>query len=44
VSLLLEVKNISRNFGGLAALSEVSFDVSPGEIVGVIGPNGAGKT
>jgi branched-chain amino acid transport system ATP-binding protein len=44
VSSLLEVKNISRNFGGLAALSEVSFDISPGEIVGVIGPNGAGKT
>lgn len=44
MSPLLEVKNISRNFGGLAALSEVSFDVNKGEIVGVIGPNGAGKT
>jgi branched-chain amino acid transport system ATP-binding protein len=44
VSPLLEIKNVSRNFGGLAALSDVSFDVSPGEIVGVIGPNGAGKT
>lgn len=44
VSLLLEVKNISRNFGGLAALSEVSFGVGSGDIVGVIGPNGAGKT
>lgn len=44
VSLLLEVKNVSRSFGGLAALSEVSFDLNAGEIVGVIGPNGAGKT
>ncbi len=41
---LLEVKNLSRNFGGLQALGRVSFDIMPGEIVGVIGPNGAGKT
>ncbi len=41
---LLEVKGVSRFFGGLAALTEVSFDVLRGEILGLIGPNGAGKT
>ncbi len=41
---LLEVENLSRDFGGLRALATVSFGVLPGEIVGVIGPNGAGKT
>ena len=41
---LLEVSKISKGFGGLKALSEVSFNVSRGEIFGVIGPNGAGKT
>jgi branched-chain amino acid transport system ATP-binding protein len=43
-SFLLEVKNLSRDFGGLRALAEVSFGITPGEIIGVIGPNGAGKT
>jgi len=43
-SPLLEAKNLSRDFGGLRALAEVSFGIMPGEIVGVIGPNGAGKT
>jgi len=41
---LLSVENVSRTFGGLKALSEVSFAVAEGEILGIIGPNGAGKT
>lgn len=40
----LEVKNISRFFGGLAAIKGVSFELKKGEILGLIGPNGAGKT
>jgi branched-chain amino acid transport system ATP-binding protein len=41
---MLEVRNLSKRFGGLKAMSEVSFTVAQGEFVGVIGPNGAGKT
>lgn len=41
---LLEVKRVSMFFGGLAAISDVSFDVVKGQILGLIGPNGAGKT
>ncbi len=41
---LLEVRGLGRNFGGLAAISDLSFDVEKGEILGMIGPNGAGKT
>jgi branched-chain amino acid transport system ATP-binding protein len=41
---LLEVHKVSRFFGGLAAVKDVSFEVNKGEIVGLIGPNGAGKT
>ena len=41
---LLEIKKVSRFFGGLAAIKDVSFEVRKGEILGLIGPNGAGKT
>jgi len=44
LSPLLEIKNITKRFGGLTALSDVSFDVPSGSIVGVMGANGAGKT
>jgi branched-chain amino acid transport system ATP-binding protein len=44
MTILLEGRNVSRNFGGLAALLDVNFQVRSGEIVGLIGPNGAGKT
>ena len=41
---LLKVEALSRSFGGLRAVSQVSFEVYAGEILGIIGPNGAGKT
>jgi branched-chain amino acid transport system ATP-binding protein len=41
---ILSGKNISKIFGGLAALSQIDFEIHANEIVGLIGPNGAGKT
>jgi branched-chain amino acid transport system ATP-binding protein len=41
---LLEVRNLTKYFGGLAALDGLDFDIHEGEILGLIGPNGAGKT
>jgi branched-chain amino acid transport system ATP-binding protein len=42
--LLLEVRDVSRAFGGVHAVDRVSFSIAEGDIVGMIGPNGAGKT
>ena len=41
---ILEVKEITKTFGGIIALNNVSFNVNKGEILGIIGPNGSGKT
>jgi branched-chain amino acid transport system ATP-binding protein len=41
---LIEVRNVTKRFGGLAALTDVTFELKKGEILGLIGPNGAGKT
>jgi ABC-2 type transport system ATP-binding protein len=41
---ILQLNNVSKSFGGVPAVKNVSFEVRPGEIVGFLGPNGAGKT
>jgi len=44
MSTILEVRSVTKRFGGLLAVSDVSFNLAEGEILGLIGPNGAGKT
>ena len=44
MGLILEVKNLTKKFGGLTAVNDVNFEVERGEMLGLIGPNGAGKT
>ncbi len=41
---MLEITNLTKTFGGLSAVNQVSFSVREGEVIGLIGPNGAGKT
>ncbi|WP_337181919.1 ABC transporter ATP-binding protein [Shinella sp.] len=41
---ILQIKNVTKRYGGLTAVNDVSFDVKEGEILSVIGPNGAGKS
>ena len=41
---LLEVQNVSKGFGGVRAVSDVSFELDEGDLIGIMGPNGSGKT
>ena len=42
--IILQVKNLSKSFGGIKALDNISLDIKRGELLGIIGPNGSGKT
>ena len=44
MSAVLEVNNLSKRFGGIVAVDNVSFTVNDGDILGIIGPNGSGKS
>ena len=42
--MLLKVENLTKRFGGLVAVSDISFGIEKGQIIGIFGPNGSGKT
>ena len=44
MTVLLRIERVSKRFGGLQAVQDLTFDVREGEILGLIGPNGAGKS
>ncbi|MEA4893159.1 MAG: ABC transporter ATP-binding protein [Peptococcaceae bacterium] len=44
MTIALQIKNLSKSFGGIVAVEDLTFDIKTGEIMGLIGPNGAGKT
>jgi ABC-2 type transport system ATP-binding protein len=41
---MIEIRNLTKRYGGLTAVNDISFTVSPGEVLGFLGPNGAGKS
>jgi branched-chain amino acid transport system ATP-binding protein len=44
MGVILEVRNLTKKYGGLTAVNDFSFEIKRGDFVGLIGPNGAGKT